>query len=45
VVYDKANEKIKILEVGGSTGSAMTELANASSATNSKIFEFLVIGY
>ena len=45
VVYDKANEKIKILEVGGSTGSAMTELANSSSATNSKIFEFLVIGY
>jgi hypothetical protein len=45
VVYDKANEKIKILEVGGSTGSAMTELANNSSATNSKIFEFLVIGY
>ena len=45
VVYDKANEKIKLLEVGGSTGSAMTELANTSSATNSKIFEFLVIGY
>ena len=45
VVYDKANEKIKILEVGGSAGSAMTELANASSATNSKVFEFLVIGY
>ena len=45
VVYDKANEKIKILEVGGSTGSAMTELPNASSATNSKVFEFLVIGY
>ena len=45
VVYDKANEKIKILEVGGSAGSAMTELANTSSATNSKIFEFLVIGY
>ena len=45
VQYDKANEKIKILEVGGSAGSAMTELANTSSATNSKIFEFLVIGY
>ena len=45
VVHDKANEKIKISEVGGSAGSAMTELANASSATNSKIFEFLVIGY
>jgi len=45
VRYDKANEKIKILEVGGSAGSAMTELANASSATNSKVFEFLVIGY
>jgi UDP-N-acetylglucosamine:LPS N-acetylglucosamine transferase len=45
VEYDKTNEKIKLLTVGGSAGAAFVELANASNLTNSKIFEFLVIGY
>ena len=43
VVYDKANEKIKLF--GSGSGSALTEVANTSSTTNSKIYEFLVIGY
>ena len=45
VKYDKANEKITIWDVGGSAGSGLVQHANASSSTNSKIFEFLVIGY
>jgi hypothetical protein len=45
VEYDKTNEKIKLLTVGGSSGAAFVELANASNLTNSKVFEFLVIGY
>ena len=44
VVYDKANEKIK-LYFGADAVSALTEVANANSGCNSKIFEFLVIGY
>ena len=45
VEYDKANEKIKLFTVGGSAGAALAELANASNLTNSKVFEFLVIGF
>ena len=45
VVYDKANEKIKLYDVGGNAQSKFVEVANASSTCNSKIFEFLVIGY
>jgi len=44
VVYDKANEKIK-LYFGADAVSALTEVANANAGCNSKIFEFLVIGY
>ena len=44
VQYDKANEKIK-LYFGAAAVSALTEVANANSGCNSKIFEFLVIGY
>ena len=43
VVYDKANEKIKLY--GSGSGSSLVEVANTSSTTNSKIYEFLVIGY
>ena len=43
VQYDKANEKIKLY--GSGSGSSLTEVANTSSTTNSKIYEFLVIGY
>ena len=45
VEYDKTNEKIKLYTVGGSAGAALAELANSSTATQSKVFEFLVIGY
>ena len=45
VQYDKANEKIKLFDVGGGAQSKFTEVANSSSTCNSKIFEFLVIGY
>ena len=45
VQYDKANQKIKLFDVGGSAGSKYAEVANTSSTCNSKIFEFLVIGY
>ena len=45
VEYDKANEKIKLYTVGGSAGAAFVELANSSTTTQSKVFEFLVIGY
>ena len=44
VQYDKANEKIK-LYFGADAVSALTEVANANSQCNSKVFEFLVIGY
>ena len=44
VQYDKANEKIK-LYFGADAVSALTEVANANNGCNSKIFEFLVIGY
>ena len=45
VEYDKTNEKIKLYTVGGSAGAAFAELANSSTTTQSKVFEFLVIGY
>jgi len=45
VQYDKANEKIQLFDVGGGAQSKFTEVANASSTCNSKVFEFLVIGY
>ena len=45
VQYDKANEKIKLYDVGGSATTPFTETPNTSSACASKIFEFLVIGY
>ena len=45
VVYDKANEKILLYDVGGSATSPFTETPNTSSACASKVFEFLVIGY
>ena len=45
VVYDKANEKIKLFDVGGGDNAKFVECANASSTCNSKVFEFLVIGY
>jgi len=45
VVYDKANEKIKLYDVGGSATTPFTETPNTSSACASKVFEFLVIGY
>ena len=45
VEYDKTNEKIRLYTVGGSAGAAFAELANSSTATQSKVFEFLVIGY
>ena len=45
VVYDKANEKIKLYDVGGSATSPFTETPNTSSACASKVFEFVVIGY
>ena len=44
VQYDKANEKIK-LYFGADAVSALSEVANANNGCNSKIFEFLVIGY
>ncbi len=45
VEYDKTNEKIKLYTVGGSAGAAFAELANNSTTTQTKVFEFLVIGY
>ena len=45
VVYDKANEKILLYDVGGSATTPFTETPNTSSACASKVFEFLVIGY
>ena len=45
VVYDKATEKIKLYDVGGSATTPFTETPNTSSACASKTFEFLVIGY
>ena len=45
VVYDKANEKIQLFDVGGSATAPYVETPNTSSACASKVFEFLVIGY
>ena len=45
VVYDKANEKIQLYNVGGGAEAKFVEVTNTSSTCNSKIFEFLVIGY
>ena len=45
VVYDKANEKILLYDVGGNATAAFAETPNTSSTCASKVFEFLVIGY
>ena len=45
VQYDKANEKIQLFDVGGSSTAPFAETPNTSSACASKVFEFLVIGY
>ena len=45
VRYDKANEKIQLYNVGGGAESKFVEVTNTSSTCNSKVFEFLVIGY
>jgi len=44
VQYDKTNEKIKIF-TGSGNGNILAEVPNASALVNSKVFEFLVIGY
>jgi len=44
VQYDKTNEKIKAF-TGSGNGNILAEVPNASALVNSKIFEFLVIGY
>jgi len=44
VQYDKTNEKIKVF-TGSGNGNILAEVPNASALVNSKIFEFLVIGY
>ena len=43
--YDKSNEKIQLFNVGGGAEAKFVEVTNTSSTCNSKIFEFLVIGY
>ena len=44
VQYDKTNEKIKAF-TGSGNGNILAEVPNASALVNSKVFEFLVIGY
>ena len=44
VEYDKTNEKIKTF-TGSGNGNILAEVPNASALVNSKVFEFLVIGY
>ena len=44
VQYDKANEKIKVF-TGSGNGNILAEVPNSSALVNSKVFEFLVIGY
>ena len=44
VQYDKTNEKIKTF-TGSGNGNILAEVPNTSTLVNSKIFEFLVIGY
>ena len=44
VQYDKTNEKIKIF-TGSGNGNILAEVPNSSALVNSKVFEFLVIGY
>ena len=44
VQYDKTNEKIKTF-TGSGNGNILAEVPNASALVNSKVFEFLVIGY
>ena len=44
VQYDKTNEKIKCF-TGSGNGNILAEVPNSSALVNSKIFEFLVIGY
>ena len=44
VQYDKSAEKIKCF-TGSGNGNILAEVVNASALVNSKVFEFLVIGY
>jgi len=44
VQYDKTNEKIKAFS-GSGNGNILAEVPNSSALVNSKVFEFLVIGY
>ena len=44
VQYDKTNEKIKAF-TGSGNGNILAEVPNSSAVVNSKVFEFLVIGY
>ena len=44
VQYDKTNEKIKTF-TGSGNGNILAEVPNSSALVNSKVFEFLVIGY
>ena len=44
VQYDKTNEKIKTF-TGSGNGNILAEVPNSSNLVNSKVFEFLVIGY
>jgi len=44
VQYDKTNEKIKTF-TGSGNGNILAEVPNSSTLVNSKVFEFLVIGY
>ena len=44
VQYDKTNEKIKAF-TGSGNGNILAEVPNSSALVNSKVFEFLVIGY
>jgi hypothetical protein len=44
VQYDKTNEKIKVF-TGSGNGNILAEVPNSSALVNSKVFEFLVIGY
>ena len=44
VQYDKTNEKIKTF-TGSGNGNILAEEPNSSAVVNSKVFEFLVIGY
>ena len=44
VQYDQTNEKIKTF-TGSGNGNILEEVPHSSNLVNSKVFEFLVIGY